>query len=55
MNNSDKMKLLIGTYPRQTAKYLVNAFLKRQKKLFTKADMSYPTEMLLFCLADISP
>ena len=35
MNNSDIMKLLICSYPRQTAKYLVNAFLKRRKR-FTK-------------------
>ena len=34
MNNSDKMKLLICTYPRQTAKYLVNAFLKRRKTFY---------------------
>ena len=34
MNNSDKMKLLICGYPRQTANYLVNAFLKRRKTLY---------------------
>ena len=34
MNNSEKMKLLICTYPRQTAKYLVNAFLKRRKTFY---------------------
>ncbi|MCG8049515.1 MAG: reverse transcriptase family protein, partial [Candidatus Thiodiazotropha endolucinida] len=34
MNNSDKIKFLVCTYPRQTAKYLVSAFLKRRKTLY---------------------
>ena len=34
MDNHEKMKLLVCSYPRQTAKYLVNAFLKRRRTLY---------------------
>ena len=36
MDNHEKMKLLVCSYPRQTAKYLVNAFLKRRRTLYNK-------------------